>query len=108
MDQAIAAKVYLYNELCGILNRDRRGTYRFRYEANHPEHLPLSHSLPVVPEVMTWDELPPYFGNLLPEGWLLETTRRDLKLDDPLALLIALGKDLPGAVTLEKADHDGV
>ncbi|HEX4964387.1 MAG TPA: HipA domain-containing protein [Thermoanaerobaculia bacterium] len=45
-------------------------------------------------------ELPPFFANLLPEGPLRELIERRLRIPpgDDLALLAAVGGDLPGAV----------
>jgi len=100
MYKAIAADVLLHGKVAGTLSRDNLGRYQFRYKPNHPKTRPLSFSLPVKTEAYQGEDMPAYFDNLLPEGWLLHTSRKELKLDDPFALLIELGKDLPGAVTL--------
>jgi len=100
MYRAIAAEVLLHGKVAGTLSRDDIGRYEFSYKPNHPKTRPLSFSLPVKAEAYQGEDMPAYFDNLLPEGWLLNTSRKELKLDDPFALLIELGKDLPGAVTL--------
>lgn len=52
---------------------------------------------------------PPFFSNLLPEGGLRKSIARHLKIheDREFLLLSALGKDLPGAVTLTSVDTPG-
>ena len=52
--------------------------------------------------------LPPFFGNLIPEGdlGLILRDRLRIAVDDDLGLLIATGSDLPGAVVV-RAEGDG-
>jgi serine/threonine-protein kinase HipA len=47
-------------------------------------------------------ELPPFFANLIPEGHLRQLVERSLGLpaNDDLALLVAVGHDLPGALEI--------
>lgn len=49
---------------------------------------------------------PPFFSNLLPEGWLRKSIAQRLKVheDREFLLLSALGEDLPGAVILTPVD----
>lgn len=51
-------------------------------------------------------ELPAFFANILPEGRFREIVESTLSLPkgDPLALLVALGEDLPGAVTIRPSE----
>jgi serine/threonine-protein kinase HipA len=54
-------------------------------------------------------KLPPFFSNLLPEGYLRNylAARAGVKPDREFFLLAALGEDLPGAVTVhEEGAHD--
>lgn len=57
-----------------------------------------------------WVKAPPYFSNLLPEGGLRRRIAAELKIheDQEFDMLLALGNDLPGAVTLKSVgtpDH---
>ena len=49
------------------------------------------------------NQLPPFFSNLLPEGYLRAylTAKENVKLQQEFFLLMALGQDLPGAVRVE-------
>lgn len=51
--------------------------------------------------------LPPFFSNLLPEGYLREFISHQLgiKASDEFGLLMALKEDLPGNIKLKPADH---
>lgn len=56
------------------------------------------------------NRLPPFFANLVPEGHLRRLLERtfDVPEADDLALLAAVGRDLPGAVTVREAPDDEV
>jgi serine/threonine-protein kinase HipA len=77
--------------------------YEFQY---YPEYHgpPISLALPVQQESYWFDEFPPFFDGLLPEGYQLEALLRRLKIDrnDPFSQLIATGGDLVGSVTVEE------
>jgi len=77
--------------------------YEFQY---YPEYHgpPISLVLPVQQESYWFDEFPPFFDGLLPEGYQLEALLRRLKIDrnDPFSQLIATGGDLVGSVTVEE------
>jgi serine/threonine-protein kinase HipA len=53
-------------------------------------------------------ELPPWFANLVPEGALRDLLKRSLHLerDNDLPILVAVGRDLPGAVEVIPAAAD--
>lgn len=61
---------------------------------------PVSLTLPLRSEPYESEGLPPFFENLLPEGWLLDIATSKLKLskDDPFGLLLATCADCVGAV----------
>lgn len=78
-----------------------------RYEFNYlPDYsgTPISLTLPVSREPYIFDEFPPFFDGLLPEGYQLESLLRRLKIDrtDSFSQLIAVGADLVGSVTVEE------
>jgi serine/threonine-protein kinase HipA len=58
---------------------------------------------------LTQTRLSPFFSNLLPEGPLLEylALRANLNPKHEFFLLWALGKDLPGAITIQAVDEEG-
>lgn len=61
---------------------------------------PFGHLITDIPPTRTW--APPFFSNLLPEGPLRDYLARSAGLDPrrEFPLLAALGRDLPGAVTV--------
>jgi len=78
-------------------------SYTFTYLTSYPGR-PVSLAMPVRPEPYTFDGLPPFFDGLLPEGIGLEGLLREQKLDrdDWMGQLLAVGGDVPGAVTMER------
>ena len=56
----------------------------------------------------SFDGFPPFFEGLLPEGIMLEGLLRQLKIDanDYFSQLLATGKDLIGAVTVELENYE--
>ena len=53
-----------------------------------------------------FDEFPPFFEGLLPEGIQLDALLRQTKIDrnDFFSILLITGKDLVGSVTLEEVE----
>jgi len=101
------AKVYNFGIFCGILEEIKRSKeYKFTYIENY-NGKPISLTMPVDKQVYIFDEFPPFFDGLLPEGFNLEAMCRRLKIDknDSFQQLLAVGKDMVGAVTIE-ADNE--
>ena len=99
-----AAKVFLDGVYAGRLRELDRGV-TFAYDAEYvrsPSATPISLTLPIRLEPYRWDMLPPFFANLLPEGWLLEISVTKLKVarDDLFGLLLATCRDCVGAVEI--------
>lgn len=71
-----------------------------------PDRVPVSLTLPLRPEPYVYRSLPPFFDNLLPEGWLLELSTAKLKIpkDDAFGLLLATCADCVGAVEILPID----
>lgn len=99
------AKVFFQNMLAGYLqeSEDNRN-YRFEYT---PEYVgpPISLPMSVRTEAYVFEEFPPFFDGLLPEGAQLEALLRLHKLDrdDKLGQLLLIGADTVGAVTITEA-----
>ena len=61
--------------------------------------------MPVREEPYRFNEFPPFFDGLLPEGFQLEALLRQKKLDrdDKFGQLLIVGADTVGAVTIKEA-----
>lgn len=80
-------------------NGDTEFTYTPKWLAQ-PNSTPISMTLPLRREPYRVKGLHPFFENLLPEGWLLEVSSKQLKIskDDPFGLLLATCGDCIGTV----------
>ena len=99
------AKVFYQVMLAGhLLEAEDRKEYRFQYL---PEYAgpPISLTMPVQPEVYVFEEFPPFFDGLLPEGAQLEALLRLHKVDrdSKFEQLLMIGADTVGAVTITEA-----
>ena len=112
--------IFLGEILVGRLSEDGQGRASFRISEDYrrlPRRPILSQSfeddLSKVYRSRRRDELPAFFANLVPEGPLRELIEESLQVapGDQMALLEAVGEDLPGAVELRPSrgepDHDG-
>ena len=100
------AKVFMHNELAGIITENEDG-YLFQYEKKYlenPNSKPVSLTLPVREEPLFSRNMFPFFDGLIPEGWLLEIAEKNWKLDarDRMGLLLACCRDCIGAVSIEE------
>jgi serine/threonine-protein kinase HipA len=98
-----SAKAFFENDLAGYLIELEDGKkYRFQYESGYSGP-PISLTMPVREEPYLFDEFPPFFDGLLPEGFLLEALLRLKKIDrnDKFGQLLILGADTVGAVTVK-------
>lgn len=98
------ARVYNFGIPAGELIEIETGNkYKFVYldEYNGP---PISLTMPVNKKEFTFEEFPPFFDGLLPEGVQLEALIRQMKIDrnDLFSQLVQVGKDLVGSVTVEE------
>jgi serine/threonine-protein kinase HipA len=98
------AKVYNFGIPAGELieiEQDRK--YKFVYFDEYGGQ-PISLTMPVEKKEFTFEEFPPFFDGLLPEGVQLEALIRQMKIDkyDLFAQLVQVGKDLVGSVTVEE------
>lgn len=98
------ANVYLHDYPCGVLEELEPGRkYGFQYDADY-EGQPISLTLPVRRTPYEFSSFPAVFDGLLPEGDMLEGLLRNRKLDrtDLFGQLLAVGRDLVGAITVEE------
>jgi serine/threonine-protein kinase HipA len=103
-----ALRVSFGEVFAGVLSEDERGRVSFRFQQEY-RNLP---GRPVLSQSFEDDlekvykghrnELPAYFANLVPEGPLRDLVEKSLGIapGDDLALLEAVGRDLPGAVEI--------
>ena len=98
------AKVLIQGREAGIFSEIIKGSsYEFLYLPEY-KGLPVSRTMPVRKQAYAYDRFPPFFDGLLPEGFQLQSLLKVRKLDedDYFGQLIAVGKDMIGAVTLEQ------
>ena len=100
------AKVYLHNELAGLLTESEDG-YTFKYDINYltrSSAKPVSLTHPLQDKPFVSKTMFPFFDGLIPEGWLLEIAEKNWKLNarDRMGLLLACCRDCIGAVSIEE------
>jgi len=105
-----SGKVFYKNQLAGIVWQDDEG-YGFEYDDDYkknPTASPVSLTMPVRSEPYRSKTMLPFFDGLIPEGWLLEITVKNWKLDpkDRMQLLLTVCKDCIGAVSIERIKND--
>jgi serine/threonine-protein kinase HipA len=96
------ADVFVHNIHAGEFLELMQGKhYRFTYRENYIGE-PVSLTMPVARKVLDYDQFPPFFDGLLPEGIMLDGLLRGHKIDrlDMFSQLIACGADTVGAVTI--------
>ena len=95
------AEVYQTGTLAGYLTETDSKSYRFDYLPGYRGR-PISLTMPVQPEAYQFEDLPPFFEGLLPEGRQLEALLRTNKLDrnDLMGQLLAVGEDVVGSVVI--------
>jgi serine/threonine-protein kinase HipA len=102
--------VSLSSERAGVIEETALGS-RFTYDAAwlaRPDAKAISLTLPLRALPYESEGLHPFFENLLPEGWLLEQTRRKLGIpkSDAFGLLLATCGDCIGAVEITPAEGE--
>ena len=98
------AHVYQQGILAGILEELDQGRYRFTYLPGYLGQR-ISLALPLRDAPYEFDEFPPAFEGLLPEGLMLEAMLRQCKIDkhDLFKQLVTVGGDVVGSLTIEAA-----
>jgi len=100
-----SGRVIYKDKLAGIVWQDENG-YGFEYDKSYlklKNAIPISLTLPLRPEPYLSNTMIPFFDGLIPEGWLLNITLKNWKLDnrDRMGLLLIACKDCIGAVSVE-------
>lgn len=98
------AKVFVHGVEAGVLEELKRGSeYTFRYSEGYQGD-PVSLTMPIVQKRFRYEQFPPFFEGVLPEGIMLDSLLRQKKLDkdDYFGQLVAVGDDLVGAVTVKE------
>jgi serine/threonine-protein kinase HipA len=90
-----------------LIAYDDKNKYQFEYDPSY-NGPPVSLTMPLIQQSYTFDMFPPYFDGVLPEGVQLEALLRLDKLDryDYFGQLMAVGKDLVGAFSVEEQQHE--
>lgn len=98
-----AGKVYFMDDYAGRVWQDEEG-YWFQYDNSYIQMKKpaISLTLPVREAPFVSATMIPFFDGLIPEGWLLEASVRNWKLDsrDRMGLLLVACKDCIGAVSI--------
>ena len=101
-NKIVKAHVHLRGQFAGTLEKGPDKKFRFQYNKEYLRGgLPLATSLPLGEDHKA-DSLPPFFDNLIPEGWLLQYAEKSFHIDksNRFALLMATGRYPIGAVTM--------
>ncbi len=99
-----AGKVYLSDTFAGIISEAEMG-YNFIYDSTYLKSenaIPISLTLPLRIDPFKSNTLFAFFDGLIPEGWLLDISIKNWKLNsrDRMGLLLAVCKDCIGAVSI--------
>ena len=99
------ARIYYQSQLAGILSEEDTG-YRFVYDIDYlqqPDATPVSLTMPLAQKEFESNVLFPFFDGQIPEGWLLDISVQNWKLDprDRMGLLMTCCRDCIGAVSVE-------
>ncbi|MBQ7707373.1 MAG: HipA N-terminal domain-containing protein [Lachnospiraceae bacterium] len=102
MEDIRTAYIYIQKKYAGVLKETDEG-YVFTYDKNYlnsVEAIPASITLPLREEEYKSTTLFSFFDGLIPEGWLLEVTIKNWKIDrnDRFGIMLVTCKDSVGDV----------
>ncbi len=97
-------EIWVNNQLAGVLTEDDNG-YHFNYQQEYLEQekaLPVSLTLPLQKDPFHSENLFPFFDGLIPEGWLLDITHKNWKINprDRMGLLLTTCRDCIGNISV--------
>ncbi|MDR3627535.1 MAG: HipA N-terminal domain-containing protein [Ignavibacteriaceae bacterium] len=98
------AKVYNFGNYAGDLLEIEKGKkYKFVYDENYNGPA-ISLTMPISKKEYEYNNFPPFFEGLLPEGTQLDALVRQAKIDrnDFFSQLVLVGKDLVGSVSVSE------
>jgi serine/threonine-protein kinase HipA len=106
---ARSGNIFMHNTFAGTINETDEGGFEFAYDEKYlkdAKNPPVSLTLPLQEQAFQSKVLFSFFDGLIPEGWLLELTVKNWKLDyrDRMGLLLEACGDCIGAVRVEKND----
>ena len=98
--------VYKKDLLARLVWEDENG-YAFQYDKDYllnPVYGDVSRTLPLRSEPFTDKNMLPFFDGLIPEGWLIQITIENRKLNprDRMSLLLTLCQDCIGDIAILK------
>ncbi|KGK00538.1 HipA N-terminal domain-containing protein [Thalassotalea sp. ND16A] len=102
--------VYANGVLAGEILEYRAGlieTFKFVYDHEYVKSgVPIGHRFPIEQLKYEFDILPPFFTNLLSEGWVKFHQSSKARLDraDEFGLLLANGAEIIGAISIIKVE----
>lgn len=98
------AEVRQQGVIAGHLRSTAEGGWQFSYRESY-QGPPVSLTLPVRREPYGFPAFPAVFEGLLPEGPQLEALLRRHKIDryDAFRLLVTVGRDMVGSLTVDEA-----
>lgn len=105
MANILWGKVYFKDIYAGRLQEEPGGRVVFTYDASYVQekHPQIAHTLPLRAEPFQSERgLPPFFDNLVAEGWFRNAQAKALGVDpsNRFSLLLGFGYDLAGAVSV--------
>lgn len=95
--------MYYSDRFAGLLTEEDDGSFRFSYDPLYcVDGCPIAFSMPISAEPYLSDRLPPFFENLVSEGWMRRVQSQSQLIDenDSFGLLLLNGRDLVGAVSV--------
>jgi serine/threonine-protein kinase HipA len=106
------ARVFLRDAPVGRLEKFAADRFSFTYDPaylNSPAPLAIAVSFPLQSAPFVSSKLHAFFDNLILEGWLLEHAEKLWRIDkhNRFALLLAVGGEPIGAVSVHALDEDG-
>jgi len=105
-----SGKVLIRGKYAGIVWQEDN-KYGFEYNKDYrklKDAVPVSLTLPLRDDPFLSNSLHPFFDGLIPEGWLLDITVKNWKVNpnDRMELLLLACKDCLGAVSIEPIDKE--
>ena len=103
-----SGKVFYRDKEAGIVWQDEDG-YGFKYNEDYlllKDAAAVSLTLPLRSQPYISSVMIPFFDGLIPEGWLLDITIKNWKINsnDRMGLLLTACKDCIGAVSVEPVE----
>ncbi len=101
-------QVYVRGTYAGTIEQQAE-QYVFQYDKdylNSKDPVPVSLTLPLREAEYSSKSMFPFFDGLIPEGWLLDLTTRNWKLEsrDRMGLLLTACEDCIGAVHVKNSE----